>query len=248
MDKKSIDLTGQVFDKLTVLSRADDIVSESGKNKYKTWLCKCDCGNEVIVKEINLKSKTLQLKSCGCVKAEKEKEKQKELERKREIAEEKAKAKAEVKRMTQKEQEDWDALYQYVRTNIMNYDEKQSLSTQAVLRLKGLLTNKFIENKGVKDTANYSYEVILNTFKYCYPDIQKGLKNNNFKDNEMYKINYIIKIVEPKINTVYMRMKNAKKSEEKIETFDMSHTENYTAKFKPKESTKIKTNKFDDLW
>lgn len=150
-------------------------------------------------------------------------------------------------RMTIQEQEAWDALYQYVRKNVMGYDEKQSLSKTMALRLKGLLTNKFIENYSIEDTANYSYEVILNTFKYCYSDIQKGLKNNNFKD-EMHRFNYVIKIVEPKINDVYMRMKNNKKAEEKVETFDMSHTENYTAVFKPKESTVSKTNKFDDLW
>jgi hypothetical protein len=157
------------------------------------------------------------------------------------------KYKKKKKRMTVEEQKSWDVLYEYVRTNIMKYDENQSLSKTMVLRLKGLSTNKFIANNNIEDTANYSYEVVLNTFKYCYLDIKKGLDNNNFKD-EMHKFNYVLKIVEPKINDIYMRMKNNKKSEEKIETFDMSHTENYTAKFKPKENPTIKTNKFDDLW
>ena len=152
------------------------------------------------------------------------------------------KEKKKKKRMTLQEQEAWDELYQYVRKNVMGYDENQSLSTTMALRLKGLLTNKFIENYSIEDTANYSYEVILNTFKYCMPEI-----NNNFKD-EMHKFNYALKIVEPKINDVYIKMKNNKKAEEKVETFDMSHTENYTAKFRPKESSKTKANKFDDLW
>ena len=120
------------------------------------------------------------------------------------------KEKKKKKRMTLQEQEAWDELYQYVRKNVMGYDENQSLSTTMALRLKGLLTNKFIENYSIEDTANYSYEVILNTFKYCMPEINNRLRNNNFKD-EMHKFNYALKIVEPKINDVYIKMKNNKK-------------------------------------
>ena len=80
------------------------------------------------------------------------------------------------KKMTEKEKEDWDALYQYVRKNIMNYDDNQALSSKMVLRLKGLLTNKFMENNNIKDTANYSYEAILNTFKFCSPQISRALQ------------------------------------------------------------------------
>lgn len=63
------DLTNQKFDKLTVLKRVEDYVStnEDG-NRYVQWLCKCDCGNEVVVLGTNLRSgKT---KSCGCLSRE----------------------------------------------------------------------------------------------------------------------------------------------------------------------------------
>ena len=101
------------------------------------------------------------------------------------------------KKMTEKEKQDWESLYMYVKSNIMGYDENQSLSSTMVLRLKGLLTNKFMENNNIESTANYSYETILNTFKFCSQDIQRALKTGNFKD-EMHRFNYILKIVQSK--------------------------------------------------
>ena len=101
------------------------------------------------------------------------------------------------KKMNEKEKQDWEDLYYYVK-NIMGYDENQSLSNTMVLRLKGLSTNKFIENKNVKSTANYSYETILNAFKYSSLDIQRALRTNSFKD-EMHRFNYLLKIVEKNI-------------------------------------------------
>lgn len=148
------------------------------------------------------------------------------------------------KKMTKEEKMAWDNLYQYVKKNIMGYDDNQALSNTMVLRLKGLLTNKFIENNNIKDTANYSYETILNTFKYCSPDIQRVLRNINWSD-EMHKFNYILKIVEKNINTVYMKMKKIEKTKEKIEEIDTTIA-NYTGvKYKAKENKK---DKFSDLW
>ncbi len=53
------DLTGQRFFWLTVIRKFDDPNSKEVK-----WLCKCDCGNEVVVTAANLKSGNT--KSCGC--------------------------------------------------------------------------------------------------------------------------------------------------------------------------------------
>ena len=111
------------------------------------------------------------------------------------------------KKMSEKEKIAWESLYYYVK-NLLGYDENQALSSTMVLRLKGLLTNKFIENGNIASTANYSYEVILNTFKFCSVDIQKAFRTNTFKD-EMHRFNFALKIVEKNINTVYIKMKNA---------------------------------------
>lgn len=150
------------------------------------------------------------------------------------------------KKMSEKEKQDWENLYYHVK-NLLGYDENQALSSTMVLRLKGLLTNKFIENNNIESTANYSYETILNTFKFCSPDIQKALRTNRFKD-EMHKFLYITKIVENNINNVYMKMKGIKKSEEKIEDVDTTIA-NYTGvKYQVKQNTKNREDKFSDLW
>ena len=95
------------------------------------------------------------------------------------------------KRLTEQEIKEWDDLYQYVRLKVLGYDENQSLPKFFVLRLKGLLVNKFLETYDVEDTANYSYATILNTFRYCALDIQWALKNVSFRD-ESHKLNNMI--------------------------------------------------------
>ena len=50
----NIDITGQRFGRLTAIKKV----------KVASWLCKCDCGNEVIVPYSNLANGTQ--KSCGC--------------------------------------------------------------------------------------------------------------------------------------------------------------------------------------
>lgn len=60
---KAIDLTGKIFNRLTVLSRANNDTKGGAQ-----WLCKCSCGNLTTVRSYQLKSgKT---KSCGCINKE----------------------------------------------------------------------------------------------------------------------------------------------------------------------------------
>jgi hypothetical protein len=59
------DLSGQRFGKLTVVKRNKKI----NGNISDKWLCKCDCGNETIVKQSNLHSG--HTCSCGCLNEEK---------------------------------------------------------------------------------------------------------------------------------------------------------------------------------
>src|SRR3990167_11506646 len=57
-------LSNQKFGKLTVVK----LNSSGGKNQHNKWLCKCDCGNEKIVRSNSLTGgKT---KSCGCLQIE----------------------------------------------------------------------------------------------------------------------------------------------------------------------------------
>lgn len=62
--RRIINLTGQKFGCLTVISRSVDHIQPSGTKRAK-WLCRCECGNNVEVTGINLRrGKT---KSCGCI-------------------------------------------------------------------------------------------------------------------------------------------------------------------------------------
>ena len=62
----SEDLTGQKFNRLTVIKRGEDLICKS--RNVSRWLCRCECGNETLVTTSSLKSgKT---KSCGCLQKE----------------------------------------------------------------------------------------------------------------------------------------------------------------------------------
>lgn len=60
---KKIDLTGQVFGRLTVVQEAG--IDTRGE---KLWMCECECGSIVNVLSSNLR--TGHTKSCGCLKYE----------------------------------------------------------------------------------------------------------------------------------------------------------------------------------
>lgn len=60
---KPLELTGQRFGRLTVLSEAE----RNGRGIRK-WLCRCDCGNEKSVRGCDLTTGHTQ--SCGCLQKE----------------------------------------------------------------------------------------------------------------------------------------------------------------------------------
>lgn len=63
MRGKRVDLTEQRFERLTVIGFAG-----KAKNGHSKWLCKCDCGNVVVVSYEALKRGDT--RSCGCYMAE----------------------------------------------------------------------------------------------------------------------------------------------------------------------------------
>ena len=70
------DLTGQKFNKLTVI-KLDDERNKSqytSKRKRVYWLCECDCGNPTLISIDTSKIQSGHTKSCGCLKGEKAKD------------------------------------------------------------------------------------------------------------------------------------------------------------------------------
>ncbi len=55
---KKLDLTGEKYGRLTVLTPAENI------GRRTAWLCRCECGKETVVLTSRLRSG--HTKSCGC--------------------------------------------------------------------------------------------------------------------------------------------------------------------------------------
>ncbi len=62
--RKLIDLTGQVFGRLTILYEVERRRKTSGK-PYRRWLCRCDCEKTLVARHCDLTSGNTQ--SCGCL-------------------------------------------------------------------------------------------------------------------------------------------------------------------------------------
>lgn len=150
------------------------------------------------------------------------------------------------KKMTSIEKEQWDKLYQYVKKEILFYDDSQSIPSGLVLRLKGLTKGKYIENRNIKDNADYSYEIVLYTFQICRPSIMNALSNKVF-ESESNKFNYICKIVENNINDVYLRVRKTHKSDENIEKLDTSIL-SYDGGEYQKKTEELKNKRLNELW
>lgn len=148
--------------------------------------------------------------------------------------------------MTSIEKEQWDRLYQYVKKEILLYNNSQSIPSSLVLRLKGLTTGKYIENKNIKDKANYSYEIILYTFQICRPSIMSAISNKVF-ESESNKFNYICKIVENNINDVYLRVQKSKKIDENIDKIDTNILSHNTGEYQ-KKTEELRNKRLNELW
>ena len=62
---QGIDITGQRFGRLVAIKLIPK-EERTWSNKERAWLCKCDCGKEVVVRQRNLLGKRI-TKSCGCL-------------------------------------------------------------------------------------------------------------------------------------------------------------------------------------
>jgi hypothetical protein len=148
--------------------------------------------------------------------------------------------------MSDEEIRQWDDLYQYVKNEILQYDSNQKIAPKLVLRLKGLKEGKLIAKNSTEKRAEYSFEVILNTFKICKVKILNATHNKCFKDDTT-KFFYICAIIENEINDVYLRMQNVKKTNIKIENLNTENIYHEGAEYKPVSNKKI-NEKLKKIW
>ncbi|NFT08111.1 hypothetical protein FDF26_13765 [Clostridium botulinum] len=150
-----------------------------------------------------------------------------------------------MSKMTIQEKEEWNKLYEYVKKDILKYDDKLVLPKILVLRLKGLKDGKFIANKKTKALGNYSFEIILMTFKINKYEIVNAIYDKNKFKDENHMINYLMAIIEKKINDTYSRMNRLKQSREKGESLEIATSEN-KAEYKHK-TKEIKNSRLKEL-
>ncbi len=65
MGRPAVDMTGVVVGRLTALRRGPDF-GVGTTRMYTTWICKCACGKEKIIRTTALRKRLEPTKSCGC--------------------------------------------------------------------------------------------------------------------------------------------------------------------------------------
>lgn len=116
----------------------------------------------------------------------------------------------------QQENSWWDKAYMLAK-DWLDLEPGQNLSRYFVLRLKGLRIGKYMPtNDNTHITKRgYSFEVIYRTMQLCTPSVRKAMAEKSFSDDN-HRTNYIMRIIESKINLVNSRIKESEKAEQRL--------------------------------
>lgn len=140
-----------------------------------------------------------------------------------------------MRAVKEKNNKDWLELCKYVKKEILEYDDNMKFPQYLVLKLQGIKKGQHIANNNIKAQANYDDKTLLYTFKLCKRKIITYLHQNEKKiKNEQHKINLIIKMIEPEINDVYLRLQEAKKVKSRVENTSFDNQSNVSADYKAK--------------
>lgn len=108
-----------------------------------------------------------------------------------------------TRRTSQEEQDWWDALYMYVKNDILELDPKLHLNHYTILRLKGMAQGCFVGQDRTEYDLTYGYRVVLAAFAKMAPLIKFGFQNRTF-NNLQHKVNWMMSVIEPHLNEVYL--------------------------------------------
>lgn len=148
-------------------------------------------------------------------------------------------------KMSKQEVKDFYELCDYIKYKILEYTEDMKFPQFLALRIKGIQQGKYLANNNSKKQANYSYPDILLAFKiYRFAILSELRDRQKFKD-EKHRINYMMKIIESKLNDVIEMRKARDKSNEKAENIKIDAIELGAYKKKTKEN---KNKRLNDLW
>lgn len=147
----------------------------------------------------------------------------------------------------QKNHQDFLELCAYIETEILGYEKNQKLQRNAVFRLRGLAKGQVIANNNCDQHGEYPYEVILLAFKANKIKILNSIKGKDFS-SEAQAIGYMAAIIRDRLNDMYTRYINAKKSKEKVQSVNTDVIEYKGAEYKPIERDNKNEDKFKELW
>lgn len=130
---------------------------------------------------------------------------------------------------------DWMELCDYVKKEILLYDDNMKFPSYLALKLQGLKKGKHIANNKIKDAASYDDYTLLCTFKLCKGKILDYISKNESRIvDEKHRINLIIKMVEPEINDVYSRLLSIKRDNDSLKSKTFDNQFNSGAKYTKK--------------
>ena len=140
------------------------------------------------------------------------------------------------KEKVEKERESWEKLYNYVKSNVLKYQDNMSLSKTQIFDLKNLREGKLIRKGDKFEGQGYSYEDILLCFILSKNDIEKAISDKTFQ-NENKKFKYIIAIIRNRINDIIIikernikSNKNVQEKSEQISNDYYCYNSNYNKK------------------
>ena len=117
---------------------------------------------------------------------------------------------------SQEEQDWWDALYMYIKNDILELDPKLHLNHYTILRLRGMAQGCFIGQKRDQCDLTYGYRVILAAFSKMAPLIKYGFQTRTF-NNLQHKINWMMSVIEPHLNDIYIEEESERKRIEDLQ-------------------------------
>ena len=108
------------------------------------------------------------------------------------------------KKMSEEDKVAFNKIYFEIK-DIMGYGEKQPLSRQQILRLRGLHSGKFMDNKYIESYApdvSVDYDVILLAIQIKKRHLKEVLAKQAFNDDN-HKFNYVCKVIELNLGEAY---------------------------------------------
>lgn len=156
-------------------------------------------------------------------------------------------AKKELTPEEKKNHQDFLTLCAYIETEILGYEKTQKLQRAGVNRVRGLAKGQVFANNKQEQHGEYPYEVILLTLKANRIKVINAMRNKNF-DSEAQAIGYMAAIIRDRLNDMYTRYINVKKSKEKIKSVDTDIIGYKGAEYKPVERDEKNEDKYEDLW